>query len=195
MGKKNYISSTLGVFEECWSKSGPGTHQGEAATETADTETRSSVRGWVSEGYLRQHQVLDWHYLTDLRQGRDRMVTVGDKDDNVLQIANLWHILNPFLGAAVILAGVFGEQEVSHSKLSLPPRSPRVLIPFSLLSLAWCNARYDRILANPQYTLSKAPILLWTSSSSAWILQNGIRTVHSAILALAWFFQCLSDGL
>ena len=54
---------------------------------------------------------------TDLRRGRERVVVVGDKDDNVLQIDNLRHILNPFHGAAVILAGLFGEQEVSHSEL------------------------------------------------------------------------------
>ena len=45
------------------------------------------------------------------------MVTVGDKEDNVLQIDNLRHILNHFHRAAVILAGLFGEQEVSHSEL------------------------------------------------------------------------------
>ena len=45
------------------------------------------------------------------------MVMVRDKDDNVIQIDNLQHILNPFHVAAVILAGLFGEQEVSHSEL------------------------------------------------------------------------------
>ena len=45
------------------------------------------------------------------------MVMVRDKDDNVIQIDNLQHILNLFHGAAVILAGLFGEQEVSHSEL------------------------------------------------------------------------------
>ena len=49
---------------------------------------------------------------TDLRRGRERVVTLGDKDDNVLQIDNLQHILNLFHGAAVIFAGLFGEQEV-----------------------------------------------------------------------------------
>ena len=47
------------------------------------------------------------------------MVMVRDKDDNVIQIDNLRHILNPFLVAAVILAGLFGEQEVSHSELAV----------------------------------------------------------------------------
>ena len=54
---------------------------------------------------------------TDLRRGRERMVTVRDKDDNGIQIDNLRHILHPFYGSAVILAGLFGEQEVSHSEL------------------------------------------------------------------------------
>ena len=45
------------------------------------------------------------------------MVMVRDKDDNVIQIDNLLHILNPFHVAVVILAGLFGEQEVSHSEL------------------------------------------------------------------------------
>ena len=45
------------------------------------------------------------------------MVMLRDKDDNVIQIDNLRHILNPFHVAAVILAGLFGEQEVSHSEL------------------------------------------------------------------------------
>ena len=44
------------------------------------------------------------------------MVMVRDKDDNVIKIDNLRHIVNPFHGAAVILAGLFGEQEVSHSE-------------------------------------------------------------------------------
>ena len=46
------------------------------------------------------------------------MVMVRDEDDNVIQIDNLRYILNPFhVLAAVILAGLFGEQEVSHSEL------------------------------------------------------------------------------
>ena len=52
---------------------------------------------------------------TDLREGEDGN-GVRDKDDNVFQIDNLRHILNPFHVAAVILAGLFGEQEVSHSE-------------------------------------------------------------------------------
>ena len=45
------------------------------------------------------------------------MVMVRDNDDNVIQIDNLRHILNPFHVAAIILAGLFGEQEVSHLEL------------------------------------------------------------------------------
>ena len=45
------------------------------------------------------------------------MVMVCDKDNNVIQIDNLQHILNPFHGAAVIFASLFGEQEVSLSEL------------------------------------------------------------------------------
>ena len=45
------------------------------------------------------------------------MVMVRDKDNNVIQIDNLRHILNPFHGAAVILAGLFGEQGGSPSEL------------------------------------------------------------------------------
>ena len=44
---------------------------------------------------------------TDLRQGRERMVMVRDKDDNVIQIDHLRHILNPFHVAAIILAELF----------------------------------------------------------------------------------------
>ena len=45
------------------------------------------------------------------------MVIMRDKDDNVSQIDNLRHILYPFHVAAGILAGLFGEHEVSHSEL------------------------------------------------------------------------------
>ena len=47
------------------------------------------------------------------------MVMVCDKDDNVIQIDNLPHILNPFHVAAVILAGLFG------NLLSLPSKESK----------------------------------------------------------------------
>ena len=67
------------------------------------------------------------------------MVMVRDKDDNVIQIDNLRHILNPFHVAAVILAGLFGEQEVSHSELvvSAQPSSKESKSLDTIITCLW----------------------------------------------------------
>ena len=108
----------------------PGTHRGEAATETADTETRSSVWGWVrSEGYSRQHHVTRMTMFSKL--------TISDTSSI------------PSMEQLSSWPGCLGSRRwVTQNLLSpsLPPRSPRVSIPFSLLSLAWCDTRYDGIL-------------------------------------------------